>query len=49
MAISGTDVERDIDVGKVAQHVKDGLKFLLILEGWDEAPACRMNRCFARP
>ena len=36
---SGNDDERDIVV-KVAQHVKDGLKFLLILEGWDEAPAC---------
>ena len=42
VATSGTDVERDI-VGKVAQHVKDGLKFLLILEGWDEAPRVHPN------
>ena len=27
-------------VGRVTQRIKDGLKFLLILEGWDEAPAC---------
>ena len=39
LVASGNDDERDI-VGKVAQRVKDGLKFLLILEGWDEAPAC---------
>ena len=36
---SGKNVERDT-VGNVAQLVQDGLKLLLILEGWDEAPAC---------
>ena len=36
---SGKNVERDT-VENVAQLVQDGLKFLLILEGWDEAPAC---------
>ena len=39
LVASGNEDERDI-VRKVAQHVKDGLKLLLILEGWDEAPAC---------
>ena len=34
--------EEDIDniVTNVVQRIKDGLKFLLILDGWDEAPAC---------
>ena len=35
----GEKVIEDI-VGKVVQHVKDGLKLLLLLDGWDEAPAC---------
>ena len=39
LAANESDDERDL-VGKVAQRVKDGLNFLLILEGWDEAPAC---------
>ena len=37
-----SDGEKEIEdvVGKVVQHVKNGLKLLLILDGWDEAPAC---------
>ena len=38
LVASGNDDERDI-VANVAQCIKDGLKFLLILDGWDEAPA----------
>ena len=38
LVASGNDDERD--VRKVAHHVEEGLKFLLILEGWDEAPDC---------
>ena len=37
-----SDGEKEIEdvVGKVVQHVKNGLKLLLILDGWDEAPDC---------
>ena len=40
-----SDGEREIEdiVGKVVQHAKDGLKLLLLLDGWDEAPACLRN------
>ena len=40
-----SDGEKEIEdiVGKVVQHVDNGLKLLLILEGWDEAPACLRN------
>ena len=40
-----SDGERKIEdiVGKVVQHAKDGLKLLLLLDGWDEAPACLRN------
>ena len=41
-ASDGEKVIEDI-VEKVVQHVKDGLKLLLILDGWDEAPACLRN------
>ena len=36
---SGNDDEKEI-VGTVAQSVKNSLKCLIILDGWDEAPAC---------
>ena len=34
--------EKGIDsiVENIIQHIKNGLKFLLILDGWDEGPAC---------
>ena len=41
-----SDGEKEIEdiVRKVVQRVDtDGLKLLLILEGWDEAPACLRN------
>ena len=40
-----SDGEKEIEdiVGKVVQRVKDGLKLLLLLDGWDEAPACLRN------
>ena len=40
-----SDDEKEIEdiVGKVVQHAKDGLKLLLLLDGWDEAPACLRN------
>ena len=40
-----SDGEKEIEdiVGKVVQRVDNGLKLLLILEGWDEAPACLRN------
>ena len=40
-----SDGDKQIEdiVGKVVQHVKDGLKLLLLLDGWDEAPACLRN------
>ena len=34
------DVTIDDIVSNVVQRIKDGLKFLLILDGWDEGPAC---------
>ena len=42
---SASDDEKEIEdiVGKVVQHAKDGLKLLLLLDGWDEAPACLRN------
>ena len=39
LVASGNDDEIEI-VGTVAQSVKNGLKCLIILDGWDEAPAC---------
>ena len=40
-----SDGEKEIEdiVGKVVQHVKNGSKLLLLLDGWDEAPACLRN------
>ena len=38
LLLVASDDERDL-ARKVAQLVKDGLKLLLILDGWDEAPA----------
>ena len=40
-----SDGEKEIEdiVGKVVQHVKKGLKLLLLLDGWDEAPAYLRN------
>ena len=42
LLLLASDVEEGIDdiVTNIVQHIKDGLKFLLILDGWDEAPAC---------
>ena len=39
------DGEKEIEdiVSNIVQHVKNGLKILLILDGWDEAPACLRN------
>ena len=33
-------VDEEGIVTNVVQRIKDGLKFLLILDGWDEGPAC---------
>ena len=40
-----SDDEKEIEdiVRNVVQHVKNGLKMLLVLDGWDEAPACLRN------
>ena len=42
---SASDDEKEIEdiVGKVVQHVKNDSKLLLLLDGWDEAPACLRN------
>ena len=42
LLLLASDGEEDIDdiVTNVVQSVKNGLKFLLILDGWDEGPAC---------
>ena len=42
LLLLASDREEGIDdiVTNVVQRIKDGLKFLLILDGWDEAPAC---------
>ena len=42
LLLLASDDEEDIDdvVTNTVQRIKDGLKFLLILDGWDEAPAC---------
>ena len=39
LASNGEEGIDDI-VRNIVQRIKDGLKFLLILDGWDEAPAC---------
>ena len=41
--VSDGDKEIEDIVGKVDQHFKNGLKLLLLLDGWDEAPACLRN------
>ena len=40
-----SDGEKEIKdiVSNIVQHVKHGLKMLLLLDGWDEAPACLRN------
>ena len=40
-----SDGEKEFEdfVSKIVQHVKNGLKLLLLLDGWDEAPACLRN------
>ena len=40
-----SDGEKEIEdiVRNIVQRVKNGLKLLLILDGWDEAPACLRN------
>ena len=42
LLLLASDGEEGIDdiVTNVYQCIKDGLKFLLILDGWDEGPAC---------
>ena len=42
LLLLASDGEEGIDdiVTNVVQRIKDGLKFLLILDGWDEGPAC---------
>ena len=42
LLLLASDGEEGIDdiITNVVQRIKDGLKFLLILDGWDEAPAC---------
>ena len=42
LLLLASDGEEGIDdiVTNVDQSIKDGLKFLLILDGWDEGPAC---------
>ena len=42
LLLLASDGEEGIDdiVTNVDQCIKDGLKFLLILDGWDEGPAC---------
>ena len=42
LLLLASDSEEGIDdiVTNVDQYIKDGLKFLLILDGWDEGPAC---------
>ena len=42
LLLLASDGEEGIDdiVSNAVQRIKDGLKFLLILDGWDEAPAC---------
>ena len=40
LASDGEEGADDEIIRHMAQLVKDGLKFLLILDGWDEAPAC---------
>ena len=43
LLLLASDGEESVDdeiVRHMTQLVKDGLKFLLILDGWDEAPAC---------
>ena len=42
LLLLASDGEEGIDdiVTSVDQCIKDGLKFLLILDGWDEGPAC---------
>ena len=42
LLLFASDGEEGIDyiVTNIVQRIKDGLKFLLILDGWDEAPAC---------
>ena len=42
LLLLASDGEEGIDdiVTNIVQCIKDGLKFLLILDGWDEGPAC---------
>ena len=40
LASNGEELGIDDIVRNIVQYTKDGLKFLLILDGWDEAPAC---------
>ena len=42
LLLLASDCEEGIDdiITNVDQCIKDGLKFLLILDGWDEGPAC---------
>ena len=42
LLLLASDGEEGIDgiARRMVQLVKDGLKFLLILDGWDEGPAC---------
>ena len=42
LLLLASDGEEGIDdiVTNIVQRIKDGLKFLLILDGWDEGPAC---------
>ena len=40
LLLLASDGEEGVIVNKVVQRLKYGLKFLLILDGWDEAPAC---------
>ena len=42
LLLLASDGEEGIDdiVTNIVKRIKDGLKFLLILDGWDEGPAC---------
>ena len=40
LLIAANDSVEGEDLESVASNIKEGLKFLLILDGWNEAPAC---------
>ena len=40
LLIAANDSVEGKDLESVASNIKEGLKFLLILDGWNEAPAC---------